>query len=126
MIVSAEALWKLSEVELLATYHGARRQYVERMFARDTERARLEWLRAKAFVSGSGGVTERRNAVDASEEFGRKGQQLREMTRDLDLLKTDVDLIAMIVRLRGVALAADAKVDAASARDETEGSPAAS
>lgn len=120
MAVSAEALWKLSEVELLAAYHDARRQYVEKKFARDTERARLDWLKAKAFVSGSGGVTERRYAVDASEEFGRKGQQLREMTRDLELFKTDVDLIAMIVRLRGVAVASDVRADGASEGDEEE------
>ena len=78
----------------------ARRQYVEKKFARDTERARLEWLKAKAFTAASGGV-------DASEEFGRKGQQLREMTRDLDLLRADVDLIAMIVRLRGATVPGD-------------------
>jgi hypothetical protein len=117
-MVSAEALWKLSDVELLAAYHRARRDYVEKSFARNTERARLEWLKAKAFVNASGGITERRNAVEASEEFGRKGQQLREMTRDLDLLKADVDLIAMIVRLRGVAPADDIKADDASAGDE--------
>jgi hypothetical protein len=120
MTVSAEALWKLSEVELLAAYHGARRQYVEKKFARDTERARLDWLKAKAFVTGSGGVTERRNAVDASEEIGRKGQQLREMTRDLELFKTDVDLIAMIVRLRGVSAGSDVKADDAGEGDEAE------
>lgn len=125
-IVSAEALWKLSDIELLATYHGARRHHVERMFARDTERARLDWLRAKAFVNGSGGVTERRNAVEASEELGRKGQQLREMTRDLDLLEADVDLIAMIVRLRGITLSGGAKGGGASAGDETEGGSGAS
>ena len=117
MAVSAEALWKLSKVELLAAYHDARRQYVEQKFARDTERARLEWLKAKAFVNGAGGVAERRNAVDASEEFGRKGQQLREMTRDLELFKTDVDLIAMIVRLRGVAVEGDARTDGAGEED---------
>jgi hypothetical protein len=101
MSCSPESLWKMSDVELVAAYHDVRRQYVERKFARDTQRARPEWLKAKAFVTDSGGVTERRTAVDASEEFGRKGQELREITRDLDLLKTDVDLIAMIVRLRG-------------------------
>jgi len=100
--ISAEALWTLSEVELLAAYHRVRRQYVERKFARDTERARLEWLKAKAFNNTTGTVAERRNAVDASEELGRKGHQVREMTRDLELLKTDVDLIAMIVHLRGL------------------------
>jgi hypothetical protein len=31
----------------------------------------------------------------------RKGQELREMTRDPDLLKVDVDTIAMVIRLRG-------------------------
>src|SRR5437660_10826985 len=92
---------QLSAVELLAAYDNARRRFAERKFARDTQRARLEWLRAKAFAAGSGGVSERRNAVDASEELGRKGQEVREMTRDVDLVRTDVDLIAMIVRLRG-------------------------
>ena len=101
MSLSLEALWKMSDVELLAAYYDVRRQYVERKFARDTQRARLEWLRAKAFAAGAGGVSERRNAVDASEELGRKGQEVREMTRDVDLVRTDVDLIAMIVRLRG-------------------------
>ena len=57
MTVSAEALWALSEVALLATYHDVRRQFVERKFARDTERARLEWLKAKAFTNSTGGVT---------------------------------------------------------------------
>jgi hypothetical protein len=101
MSLSPEALWKMPDVELVGTYYDIRRQHVEKKFARDTQRARLEWLKAKAFVTSSGGVTERKTAVDASEELGRKGQELREMTRDLDLLKTDVDLIAMIVRLRG-------------------------
>jgi hypothetical protein len=102
MSLSLEALWKMSDVELLAAYYDVRRQHAEKKFARDTQRARLEWQRAKAFAASSGGVTERRNAVEASEELGRKGQELRELTRDLDLLRTDVDLIAMIVRLRGV------------------------
>src|ERR1700741_14827 len=119
MTVSAEALWKLSEVELLAAYHDIRRRYVAKKFDRDTERARLEWLKAKAFTNGVGGVTERRQAVDASEEFGRKGQQVREMTRDLELLKTDVDLIAMVVALRGVSVQGDVKGDGAGEDDET-------
>jgi hypothetical protein len=46
-------------------------------------------------------LSERKNAVDVSDELARKGQELREMTRDLDLLRADVDLIAMIARLRG-------------------------
>jgi hypothetical protein len=32
-------------------------------------RARLEWMRAKIFVGTSGGVTERKMAVDVSEEL---------------------------------------------------------
>jgi hypothetical protein len=120
MTVSADSLWKLSEVELLAAYHDVRRQYVERKFARDTERARLEWLKAKAFTGSTGGVTERRNAVDASEELGRKGQQVREMTRDLELLQTDVDLIAMIVHLRGLPAGSEGRAVSAREADEAE------
>ncbi len=33
--------------------------------------------------------------IDVSEGIARKGQELREMTRDLDLLKVDVDIIAI-------------------------------
>ena len=40
---SADALYKMSEVELLAAYAEARRQFVEKKFARDTRRARLAW-----------------------------------------------------------------------------------
>src|SRR5689334_22871183 len=116
--VTAKALWALPDVELLAAYHDARRHYVEQKFARDTERARLEWLKAKAFAAAAGGVSERRSAVDASEEFGRKGQHVREMTRDVDLLRADVDLIAMIVRLRGAAVPGDK--DDAGEGDEAE------
>ena len=115
MSISVEALWKMSDVELITAYHEARRQYVEKRFARDSQRARLEWMKAKAFVAGYGGVSERKNAVDSSEELGRKGQEVREMTRDLDLLRTDVDVIAMIARLRGASAAAELK------GDETDG-----
>lgn len=41
MILSAEALYKMSEVELLSAYVEARRQFVEKKFTRDTHRARL-------------------------------------------------------------------------------------
>ena len=60
--------------------------------------------RAKIFVSSSGGVTERNMAIDVSEEIARKGQEVREMTRNLDLLKVDVDTIAMVIRLRGASV----------------------
>jgi hypothetical protein len=101
MTVPIEELWSMPEPALIGAYHGARRQFAEKKFARDTQRARLEWMRAKAFVSGSGGVTERRMAVDVSEELARKGQELREMTRDLDLIKVNIDVIAMVIRQRG-------------------------
>jgi hypothetical protein len=101
MSVSADALYKMSDVELLAAYVEARRQFVEKKFTRDTQRARLARIRAKMFIGGSGGVTERNMAIDVSEEIARKGQELREMTRDLDLLKVDVDIIAIVIRLRG-------------------------
>jgi hypothetical protein len=108
---SVATLWQLSDVELLAAYDDARRRFAEKKFTRDTQRARLEWLRAKAFTAATGGVSERRSAVDASEDLARKGQELRELTRDLDLIKVDVDVIAMIARLRGATMASDTKAD---------------
>ena len=98
---SADALYKMSDVELLAAYDEARRRFVEKKFTRDTHQARLMWLKAKMFVGSSGGVTERNMAIDVSEEIARKGQELREMTRDLDLLKVDVDIIGIAIRRRG-------------------------
>jgi len=75
----------------------------------------------RPFAAGTGGVTERRSAIDASEELARKGQELREMTHDLDLIKVEVDLIAMIARLRGAAAATDAKSEeSADGEDGTE------
>jgi hypothetical protein len=123
MTVPIEELWGMPEPALIGAYHDARRQFVEKKFARDTQRARLEWLRAKTFITGTGGVTERKMMVDVSEELARKGQELREMTRDLDLLKVDVDTIAMVIRLRGVSAAAGAHTeDAADSDPEREGS----
>lgn len=106
MSVSVEILYKMPDVELLNAYAEARRQFVEKKFARDTQRARLMWIRAKTFVTGSGGVTDRNMAVEISEEIARKGQELREMTRNLDLLKVDVDMIAIIIRMRGASVPA--------------------
>lgn len=118
MSLSADALSRMSDVELLAACVEARRQFVEKKFARDTERARLEWLRAKMFVSSSGGVTEHKMVVDVSEELARKGQELREMTRDLDLLKVDVDIIAIVIRFRGASAPTGAQGE-----DAIEGEP---
>jgi hypothetical protein len=118
MSFSADALYKMSDMELLAAYDEARRQFVEKKFARDTHRARLAWIRAKMFVSSSGGVTERNMAIDVSEEIARKGQELREMTRNLDLLKVDVDIISIVIRLRGAAAPTGVQGD-----EETESDP---
>jgi hypothetical protein len=118
--MAVEDLWKMSEVELLSAYSEARRQHVEKKFARDTQRARLQWLRARAFANASGSVTERMNAVEAAEDLARKGQELREMSRDLDLLKVDLDLIAMILRLRAPTAPADARPDEPGEGEEPE------
>lgn len=99
--VVVEDLWSMPEQALVGAYADARRRFAESRFARDTHRARLEWMKAKTFVGSAGGVTERRMATDVSEELARKGQELREMTRDLDLLKVDIDVIAMVIRQRG-------------------------
>ncbi len=104
---SLEALWKMSDVELLAAYYDIRRQHIEKKFARDTQRARLGWLKARLFSTSTGGVTERQNTVEASEDLARKGQEVREMTRDLDLLRADVAVIAMTLRLRGAVAPTD-------------------
>jgi hypothetical protein len=124
---SADALYKMSEVELLAAYAEARRQFVEQKFTRDTQRARLAWIKAKMFTGSSGGVTERNMAIDVSEEIARKGQELREMTRDLDLLKVDVDLIANVIRFRSAsAPAAVHGEDASEGESHHEGDRTAS
>jgi hypothetical protein len=120
MSLSLENLWKMSNVELLGTYYDARRQHVERKFARDTQRARLDWLKARVFATSSGGVTERKNAIDASEDLARKGQELREMTRDLELLRADVAVIAMMLRLRGAFAPSDIRSEEASDRENKD------
>ena len=43
------------------------------------------------------------------------------MTRDLDILKIDFDVIAMMVRLRGASAPAEAKGEEPSNREEPEG-----
>jgi hypothetical protein len=118
--MAVEDLWKMSEVDLLAAYAEARRQHVEKRFARDTQRARLEWLRARAFAAASGNVTERNNAVEANEDLARKGQELREMTRDLNLLKVDLDVIAMVIRMRDASAPAEAKLEELPGAEEEE------
>jgi hypothetical protein len=41
MSLSADALYRMSDVDLLAAYAEVRRQFVEKKFTRDTHRARL-------------------------------------------------------------------------------------
>jgi hypothetical protein len=119
MSLSVEALWKMADLELIGAYYEARRQYADKKFSRDTQRARLEWLRAKAFAATYGSVTQRRNTVEVSEELARKGQEVREMTHDLDLLRADVDLIEMMVRLRGGLAATRLKPETTADEEET-------
>jgi hypothetical protein len=119
MAVSTDELWEMSKQALIAVYIETRRSFAEKKFARDTARARLEWMRAKAFDNVTGGVTERRMAVDLSEELARKGQEIREMTRELDLLKVDVDGIAIVMRLRGT-YAPESGLAEESANDEPQ------
>jgi hypothetical protein len=123
MSLSLETLWQVSDVELLAKYYAVRRQHIERKFARDTQRARLDWLKARLFATSSGGVTERKNAIDASEDLVRKGQELREMTRDLELLRADVAVIAMMLRLRGAVAPADIRSEESSDSEHKEEGP---
>jgi hypothetical protein len=79
------------------------------------------------FIGSSGGVTERNMAIDVSEEIARKGQELREMTRDLDLLKVDVDGIAIVIRFRGAAASTGLQgEDPIEGEPEREGTGAAS
>jgi hypothetical protein len=120
MSLSLETLSKMPDVELLAQYYETRRQHIERKFARDTQRARLDWLKARVFATGSGGVTERKNVVDASEDLARKGQELREMTRDLGLLRADVAVIAMMLRLRGAYAPPDIRAEESSEGEAKE------
>ena len=123
MSLSLETLWQVSDVELLAKYYEVRREHIERKFARDTQRARLDWLKARLFATSSGGVTERKNAIDASEDLARKGQELREMTRDLELLRADVAVIAMMLRLRGAVAPADIRSEESSDSEHKEEGP---
>lgn len=59
-------------------------------------------------------------AVDVSEELARKGQEVREMTRDLDMLKIDVDVIDTMIRLRGTRGAAPVHVEEAAEKPVEE------
>ena len=120
MTMSTEQLWSLPETALVGAYAEARRRYAEKKFERDTQRARLEWMRAKMFVNAQGNVTERKTAVDVSEELARKGQEVREMTRDLDMLKIDVDVIETMIRLRGAHATRPAQAEEAEMPDQPE------
>ncbi|HJS79577.1 MAG TPA: hypothetical protein VJ748_03060 [Vitreimonas sp.] len=103
MDISVETLWAMPEPEMIELYHRLRRAYAEKRFARDTERGRLNWQRARTFLAAKGGVSERQNAVDASEELANKGQHVRELTLEHDLIKCDIDAVAAAMRMRGFA-----------------------
>jgi hypothetical protein len=103
MDISVETLWAMPEAQMIALYHGLRRAYAEKRFARETDRGRLNWQRARMFLAAKGGVSERQNAVDASEELAKKGQHVRQLSLELDLLKCDIDAVAAAMRMRGFA-----------------------
>jgi len=120
MSASIEDLWSMSDKVLVTAYADARRHYAEKKLERDTQRARLEWMRAKMFVNTPGGVTERKMAADVSEELARKGQEVREISRDLDMLKIDVDVIETVIRLRGAHSVAVAPAEDTQDRQQAE------
>lgn len=61
-----------------------------------------------------------------AEEIARKGQEVREMTRELDLFKVDVDVIGIVVRSRGAAASGTGQTeDAAQGDAEREETPRA-
>lgn len=70
---------------------------------------------AKVYLAAEGrSASDRNNIMEAHEELGRRGQELREMTRDLDQLKADVDSFAMVIRFRsGIAASGQRPVSAA-------------
>jgi hypothetical protein len=103
MEITAENMSRMSDEELLETYRKSRRLYADKKFTRDAERGRIAWQGARFFITAKGGVIERQMALEASEEFAKKNQQIREMTLDLDLLKADIDALSMALRLRGAA-----------------------
>jgi hypothetical protein len=45
--VSGDALYKMFDLKLPMTSREARRQFAEKKFARDTDRARLSWIRSR-------------------------------------------------------------------------------
>ena len=75
--MSIEDLLSMPDHAVLRAYADVRRQFVEKRFARDTHRARLEWMKAKAFVNSSGFAV-----VKWTRVFGSKnGAALRRLPR---------------------------------------------
>jgi hypothetical protein len=105
MEITAENMVQSSDSELLDIYRKSRRLYAEKKFERDSAYSRLEWQEARLFVSSAGRVADRQAAVKSSEVLAKKGQQIREMTRDLDLLKADLEALRMALTMRGAAAA---------------------
>ena len=62
-------------------------------------------------------------AVDISEQLARKGQELREMTRDLDLLRIDVDVIDIVIQSRNAHQLPAARIEEAEEPQTDPGSP---
>ncbi|MEK9284502.1 MULTISPECIES: hypothetical protein [unclassified Bradyrhizobium] len=107
MTMSVEQLWSLPETALIGAYAEARRRYAEKKFERDTQRARLEWMRAKLFVNTPGNVGRCLGRAGAQGPGGARDD------RDLDMLKIDVDVIETMIRLRGAQGAPQVQADEA-------------
>src|ERR1700687_2544458 len=69
MTTPVEEFWSMPEPALIGAYESARRQFVEKKFARDTQRARLEWMRAKMFVGSFGGGADLMMVVDVLDDL---------------------------------------------------------
>jgi hypothetical protein len=120
MSTTIDGAFELPFSELLDTYHKLRRQYVEQKHARDTAEAQLEWQRAHSFNSLTGSVTERRAIVDGDKEFAVQEQKVRDLTKDLDLLKADVDVMLYLLRMRLAETWGDEDEDADLFEDATD------
>jgi hypothetical protein len=55
--------------------------------------------------------------------LARKGQEVREITRDLDMLKIDVDVIETVIRLRGAHSFAEVQTGDTHDRQQAESEP---
>jgi hypothetical protein len=78
-------------------------------------------MAARAVASSSGMKSNRPRSSAPADIPGDKSARPREMTHDLDLLKVDVDTIAIVIRLRGASVSADMQVEDTAESDPEPG-----